>query len=236
MKLSVDTTYRSKEKELMDDLQMDGELLYDTLDKIAEINKLLGGNKVVLSGLDFLLKNSNNKTPITIVDLGCGNGAMLRTLAVYARKKKLKFTLIGIDANAHTLAYAETLSQDFEEIQYKNIDVFSKEFDALSFDIVVATLFMHHFDEQEILSLVQQSSTKATIGVVINDLHRHWMSYYLFKVFSLFFGNKMTRHDGAISILRGFKKDELATLAKQINNTSFIRWKWAFRYQWIIQN
>ncbi len=236
MKLRIHTAYRSKEKELMDDLQLDGALLYDTLDKIAGINKLLGGNKVVLSGIDFLLKDSNSKAPITIVDLGCGNGAMLRTLAMYARKKKLKFQLIGIDANVHTLEYAESLSQDFDEIQYKNIDVFSKEFDTISYDIVVATLFMHHFDEREILSLVQQSSAKTTIGVVINDLHRHWLSYYLFKVFSLFFGNKMTRHDGAISILRGFKKEELVKLAKHINYTSFIKWKWAFRYQWIIQN
>ncbi len=236
MRMGVDTTYRSSEKELMDDLHMDGSLLYDTLDKIAGINKVLGGNGVVLSGVKVLLEKTDKDTPITIIDLGCGSGAMLRTLAHYARKKKRRFQLIGIDANAHTLAYAEKLSSEYEEIHYKNIDVFSKEFDAISYDIATATLFVHHFEETEIFSLVKQLSSKASIGVVINDLHRHWLSYYLFRIFAFFYGNKMTRHDGAISILRGFKKEELVSMANQLQAKSIIKWKWAFRFQWIIQN
>ena len=103
MSFGVDTTYRSNEKELMDDLSFDGDILYDTLDKIAIINKVLGGNKVVLDGIDFLLQNSDQTDPITIVDLGCGNGAMLRALAIYARKNKRSVRLIGIDANPFTL-------------------------------------------------------------------------------------------------------------------------------------
>jgi len=49
----VDTTHRSKEVEIMDDLDMSGELLIDTLDRIAQINRWLGGNKLTLSGLGF---------------------------------------------------------------------------------------------------------------------------------------------------------------------------------------
>lgn len=235
MKFGVDTTYRSQEIELMDDLNIGGALLYDTVDKIARINRLLGGQRAQIKGVDRLLKNIDTNQQIRIVDLGCGNGAMLRALALYGRKNKLKLDLLGLDANGHTVAYAEKLSIDFNEISYQKVDVFSNDFDTITYDIAIATLFIHHFNDGEISSLVQQLSAKANYGVIINDLHRHQLAYYLFGLFSLFYGNKMTRHDGAISILRGFKKQELVALAKHIDERSQISWKWAFRYQWFIK-
>jgi hypothetical protein len=46
----------------------------------------------------------------------------------------------------------------------------------------------------------------------------------------------MSREDGLVSILRGFKKDELIRFSEKLNLTNYkIQWKWAFRYQWIIR-
>jgi 2-polyprenyl-3-methyl-5-hydroxy-6-metoxy-1,4-benzoquinol methylase len=59
---------------------MEGEILRDALDKIASINKLLGGNKVTLDGVRSLLKGVDKTRTISILDVGCGNGDMLRAL------------------------------------------------------------------------------------------------------------------------------------------------------------
>ena len=229
----VNTKYRSNEEEIMDDLDMEGDLLIDTLDKIASINKWLGGNKLTLQGVDKLIK-SHTKSEITIVDLGCGNGDMLRELADIGRIKKLKLKLIGIDANQATIDYAVMLSSKYSNIRYVKLDVLSDEFNKINYDIALSTLFLHHFKNDVALDLMQSLVAKARIGVIVNDLHRHALAYYLFKFITLFINNRMVKTDGLISILRGFKRKDLEQFAMHIKSISYIKWKWAFRYQWII--
>jgi hypothetical protein len=75
------------------------------------------------------------------------------------------------------------------------------------------------------------------VGIVINDLHRSAVAYRLFQALCFVFQlNDMSREDGLVSILRGFKKAELEQYSKKLQLKKYtIQWKWAFRYQWIIQ-
>ena len=103
---------------------MEGTLLRDTLDKLGTINKWLGGNRVTLNGITSLLKGKPKTQTYRIVDLGCGHGDMLRLVAQLGRKKGYTFQLVGIDANADTIAYAKALSVDYPEISYRKEDIF----------------------------------------------------------------------------------------------------------------
>jgi len=232
----VDTTYRSTAPEIMDDFTMEGDILRDALDKIASINKLLGGNKVTLQGVEALLKAGKPQQNITILDVGCGNGDMLRTLADYATKKNFNFKLYGMDANAFTIKHAQNLSTAYKNIEYHCEDIFEEQLPLEGFDIILCTLTLHHFKDPEMLKLLSLFHQKARLGLVINDLHRSKLAYYLFTALCYVFGlNDMSREDGLVSILRGFKKADLQRYSKQLQFKKFsIRWKWAFRYQWII--
>jgi 2-polyprenyl-3-methyl-5-hydroxy-6-metoxy-1,4-benzoquinol methylase len=232
----LNTKYRTDEPETMDDFAMEGEILRDALDKIAKINQLLGGNQLTLRGVQELIKNISKTTTITIVDVGCGNGDMLRTLADYGLKKDLNFQLIGIDANNFTVNHAQQLSQNYPNIRYQCEDIFDKSFGELKYDIVLCTLTLHHFKDNEIIQLLNVFNANSNIGIVINDLHRSVIAYRLFQALCLVFRlNKMSREDGLISILRGFKKVELVHFSEKLNFSNYkIQWKWAFRYQWII--
>jgi 2-polyprenyl-3-methyl-5-hydroxy-6-metoxy-1,4-benzoquinol methylase len=232
----VDTSQRSNAPEVMDDFSMEGEVLRDALDKIAGINRLLGGNKVTLEGVKQLLSNDNAQKPIRILDVGCGNGDMLRTLAGFARKKHLTFQLTGIDANAFTISHARQLSEGYENIDFICADIFEEILLEKEYDLILCTLTLHHFKDEEILRLLKGFKEKARLGIVINDLQRSALPYYLFIALCFVFRlNSMSKADGLVSILRGFKKEDLQAYSDQLNfkNTS-IRWKWAFRYQWII--
>lgn len=235
MNLLINTKYRSNQIELMDDFTISGELLWKTLDQIAKINRWLGGNSITLNGLKKIVKNESKNKTVTIIDLGCGNGDMLRAVANYGRKEGYNFNLIGIDANEYTVNYAKKKSQNYTEISYLQQDVFSDKFKNLDYDIVLSTLFLHHFTENEIIDLLTSVLKKAKLGVIINDLHRHSMAYYLFKLLSLTIQNPMVKQDGLISILRGFKRVDLEQVSKILNVDSTIKWKWAFRYQWILK-
>ena len=236
--MAINTTTRSQEPELMDDFSMEGEVLRDALDKIASINQILGGNKLTLQGVKSLIVKVTTSQSIKIVDIGCGNGDMLRTLADYGIKNQLSFNLLGIDANAFTIKHAESLSQNYPNISYLCEDVFSEDFKNVPYDIVLCTLTLHHFKDDEILQLMSVLQKNATIGIVVNDLQRSAISYRLFQALCFVFGlNAMSREDGLVSILRGFKRNELASFSKKLQFKNYtIQWKWAFRYQWIISN
>lgn len=234
--MSLNTKYRTQEAEIMDDFSLQGNELTAALDQIARINQFLGGNNLTLNGVKKLLKKAETTKTITIADIGCGNGDMLRMLSNYGQKNNINFKLIGVDANAFTINYAKTLSNSYPNIEYKCIDIFSEDFEALQYDILLCTLTLHHFSNEQILNIITIFNKNAAIGVVINDLHRSKLAYRLFEVIcSVFNLERMSREDGLVSILRGFKKNELEEFSKKLSLKNYtIRWKWAFRYQWII--
>lgn len=236
--MRIDTTHRTEESEMMDDFSLAGEELRAALDKIAGINKLLGGNSMTLHGVKKLLSQVNTSETITITDIGCGNGDMLRLLADFGCQHNLKFNLIGIDANAYTIAYARKLSATIPNISYICTDVFETDFSSHVGDIALLTLTLHHFTNEQILKLLFLLKENTRMGIVVNDLQRSKLSYLLFQTICFIFRfNTMTRADGLVSILRGFKKGELEDFSNKLNLKSYtIRWKWAFRYQWIISN
>ena len=235
MNFLVDTSHRSLEMEIMDDFTIEGALFRDTLDKLEIINRFLGGNSVTINGLKNLLKNQSKNKTITIVDLGCGNGDILRDVAKFGRKNNYSFNLIGIDANLAAIEYAKELSKEYSELSFKTIDILSEDFKKQSYDVVLCTLFLHHFKNEEIISFLKTTTDKATIGVVVNDLHRHKLAYYLFKLIGFFIKNKMVRQDGLTSVLRAFKRKDLENIAKEMKVHFSIQWKWAFRYLWILK-
>lgn len=233
----LNTKYRSDESEIMDDFTLEGEILRDALDKIAKINQFLGGNQLTLRGVQGLIQNHSKTNEITIVDVGCGNGDMLRTLADYGAKNNFSFRLIGVDANDFTINHATQLSKEYSNISYQCQDIFEENFKQLKYDIVLCTLTLHHFKDAEISQLVTIFNANSTIGIVINDLQRSAFAYRLFQLVCFLFKlNSMSRKDGLVSILRGFKKQELIDFSKKLKLNNYkIQWKWAFRYQWIIE-
>ncbi len=229
-------TSRSTAIEIMDDLQCSGEVVDQTLRELEIINRLLGGNQVTINGVSRLLKNSTTKEVIKVADLGCGGGDILKLVANWGRKNNRPLHLTGIDANPNIIDYAAKHSRDYPEINYKAVNIFSDEFKKESNDIVLATLFTHHFTNEELIHLLQQLKKQTLIGIVINDLHRHWFAYYSIKwLTQLFSRSAMVKIDAPLSVLRGFKKQELVDILKQARIDNYtLQWKWAFRWELII--
>jgi len=195
----------------------------------------LGGNAMTVKSLKKVLKNHPKEQELTIADIGCGHGDILRDVAKFGRKNGYKMKLIGMDANPTAIAYAKKLSTEFSELSFITEDIFSKEFKERTFDVVLATLFLHHFKEDPLVSFLENTLKQTKIAIVVNDLHRHTLAYYLFMLLSVFIKNKMIIEDGLTSVLRGFKRKDLVKISKRIQVKSQISWKWAFRFQWIIQ-
>jgi len=235
MDFFISTKNRTDKEELMDDFSIGGALLRDTLDKLENINRWLGGNIVTVNSVKKILKEHPKEHPLTLVDIGCGHGDILRDIATFGRKNGYKMTLLGIDANPTAIEYASELSEAYPEIRFETEDIFSKEFKNRKFDVVVATLFLHHFKEAQLVPFIENTLKQTKIGIVVNDLHRHKLAYYLFLFLSLFIKNKMIIEDGLTSVLRGFKRKDLVQISQKLAVKPQVCWKWAFRFQWILK-
>jgi 2-polyprenyl-3-methyl-5-hydroxy-6-metoxy-1,4-benzoquinol methylase len=234
-----DFSKRSDGIEIMDDLNCSGDVVAQTLVELEFINKWLGGNDVTLSGLKLLSLTFPEKKDgerLKIVDLGCGGGDMLKLLSRHFRKKKQPVQLIGVDANPNIIAYAWVNSSDCLDITYETLDILSNDFKFKRYDIVFATLFFHHFTSAQLIEIFTSLKKQTRVGIVINDLHRHWLAYYSIKFLtSLFSKSSMVRNDAPLSVMRGFSKNELKEILYHAGIDKYsLEWKWAFRWQLVI--
>jgi len=234
--MAVDFSNRSATIEIMDDLACDGEVVIQTLRELDIINQWLGGNAVTIDALKNSWKTTPKEQVISIADLGCGSGEMMRLISRLAEKENRKVKLTGFDANPHIIEYARNHSKHFSNISFETSNVFSKDFKDQKFDFVLATLFMHHFNENELVGLFSSLKKQTGSAIIINDIHRHPLAYYSIKwLTQLFSRSAMVRFDAPLSVLRAFRKYELSDVMKKAGIKNYrMNWKWAFRWQLII--
>lgn len=227
---------RCDQSEIMDNLEFSGKEMDQALKELETINKWLGGNAVTLAGLSRLRKSMPDNRTISIADLGCGGGDMLKIIADWGRRHHIALELTGIDANEYIVEYARKQTSAYPEIKYLTANVFDPEFQKQQFDIITCTLFTHHFTTAQLLDLLRSWTESARIGVVINDLHRHWLAYYsIVAITRLFSRSFMVKNDGPISVLRAFQRHDIKMLLSRLNVERFqLQWRWAFRWMLVI--
>lgn len=220
----------------MDDLNCQGEVVHQTLRELHIINTWLGGNAITLSGLASVVNRQDPNQELLVADIGCGGGDLLIRMAEWARKANRKLRLIGFDANPHIVAYAQVQTRAYPEIEIREANIFSDEFRQQQFDVITATLVLHHFREGELVTLLKQFQSQTRVGIVINDLHRHPLAYYsILLLTKLFSRSAMVQFDAPLSVARAFSKAEWVALLRASGITKYtLRWRWAFRWQLLI--
>ncbi len=238
MSLFVELSRRSVDAEIMDDLSCAGPIVDQTLRELDIINRWLGGNQITLDGIERIVRNlaSKQSGPISIADLGCGSGELLRRMAEAGRRQRIPLRLVGIDANPNIVEFASNHCRDYPEITFQAINVWSPEFANQRFDILTGTLFFHHFDDEALGVLLKQLSSQAGHAILINDIHRHWLAYYSIRFLTrLFSKSSMVRFDAPLSVRRAFNRNDWRRIIARAGIDAYLlSWKWAFRWKIII--
>ncbi|HMG89888.1 MAG TPA: methyltransferase domain-containing protein [Chryseolinea sp.] len=232
----IDFSRRSGDAEIMDDLEYAGEMMDRTLGELEVINRWLGGNRVTINGISKLLEGTSHNDLLRVVDLGCGRGDMLILIDGWSKRYNLKLELLGIDANHYVINAARKRLSEFPHIQLQSINILSPDFQKEKFDIVIGTLFYHHFTDEQLIAFFSKLKKQAEIGFLINDIHRHSLAYYSIKLLTVLFSrSSMVKYDAPLSVLRAFSRSELSNILRSAGIENFtIKWKWAFRWQVIV--
>lgn len=208
---------RSYKLERMDTGDYTPEEYERCLSELVFVNRFLGDafalKKTLLREIE-----KNDLQSFSVLDVGAGSGEMLRTIAEFARKKKRKSNLCGLELNKRSASAILEESKNYAEIFAVRGDAFRLPFADDAFDYAVCTLFTHHFTDESVVKILREMARVSKRKIFVVDLHRHQAAYALYKVFCAAFGiSDFVRGDGSLSILRAFKVAELEKLAREAN-------------------
>lgn len=225
---------RSYEKERMDAPDLHPSEFHNNLKEIVLINRYLGGASVTVQGINALVK-AHDLQDLHITDIGSGAGDIFPYLDKKLHQYSPHFTAVDIQSEAQT--YLEKHYPAYKDKVDWIIDDYNRVFEKENAtDIVTASLFCHHLNDEELVDFLRGAVRYARVGVVINDLHRHPFAYHSIRLLTKWFSNSaFTKHDAPLSVRRGFTASEWSEYlsAAEITNAS-ITWKWAFRHLVVI--
>ncbi|MBK7380260.1 MAG: methyltransferase domain-containing protein [Ignavibacteriales bacterium] len=214
-------------KEIMDDFSIRDERIDFALAELNLINKFLGGNSTTGFGVKLLSNNNHSNHKLSILDVGAGSSEVLQN------KINHDADVYSLDLNFRVCEYLKEKSID-SNVLYGNALHFP--FKEKSIDIVHLSLFLHHFTEPEINSILTMSIKICKAGIVINDLRRSWFAYFGISLLTkLFSKSEMVKNDGPLSVKRGFTKNELLNILSRSGITNYKIYRtWAFRWLVVI--
>ena len=204
---------RSDELENIDKGSYTEEEYEGCLVELRRINRWLGDagalRRSVLAEID-----RDGAREFSVLDVGAGSGELLRVLARWARGAGRRARLVGLELNARASRGILEESREFSEISAVRGDALRLPFADGAFDYCMCSLFAHHFRDETLVAVLREMVRVARRRVYVIDLHRHPVAYYFYKtVGPVFLRNRLTREDGALSILRAFTPSELKSLA-----------------------
>ena len=195
---------------------------------IAWVNRQLGGARALLRGIDPFLATAAAGSTVEILDVGTGGGDLAAAMVNHGRSRGLRVQVTAVDRDAAAVGCAARAPAGVHIVR---ADAFSLPFPRLSFDLVTASLFLHHFRHPEAVALLAAFRRLARRAVVINDLRRHCLPWaFIAMVARATRRSPMFVHDAALSVLRGFTAAELRSIARDAGAPqSAVTPTWPFR-------
>jgi ubiquinone/menaquinone biosynthesis C-methylase UbiE len=171
-----------------------------SLNDLVRINRLLGGHSVLRKTMELV---AGPEESFTFLDVGAASGDMGASLR-----------------SAYPGALVTSFDYKFDHLATASEprvcgDAFQMPFGPRSFDFVHCSLFLHHFGNAGVVKLLSNFAEVARRAVVVTDLERHPLAYYFLPLTKWIFGwDRITLHDGPISVEAAFHADELRNLAR----------------------
>jgi 2-polyprenyl-3-methyl-5-hydroxy-6-metoxy-1,4-benzoquinol methylase len=193
---------RALEEEQMDDPALPAAGYQAVLADLGRVNRWTFAARPTLG---FLARATRGAKAFTLLDVGYGEGGMLRAIAQWARKRGIDARLTGVDLNPKSEAAARARTPQGVAIDWRTGDYQ----DLGRFDFVVSSLVAHHMSAAQLSGFLRWMEDHAERGWLVNDLHRHRLAYTGYPLLARLLGvHRIVREDGHLSIARAFRPAE----------------------------
>jgi 2-polyprenyl-3-methyl-5-hydroxy-6-metoxy-1,4-benzoquinol methylase len=201
---------RSREEEQMDAPDLDPAVYERVLHDLARVNRV---TFTAWPTIAFLNRAIGESKSFRLIDVGFGDGDVLRAVARWARKRGVAADLVGVDLNEKSVKAARDATPADMAIDYRAGDYADQ---AGPWDFVVSSQVTHHMTDPQLLAFLRYMESEARMGWLICDLHRLAFSYWGFPLLArLLMVHRVVREDGQLSIARSFRKDDWEVYLQQ---------------------
>lgn len=227
-----DLDHRDRQPELMDQPGLDVAVHRYALASMGRVNRISFTARVIWRGLADLLDLSSTRR-YRVLDIACGGGDLALRLNHIARRRGIALQADGCDVSPTSVAFASDAARrnGIAGARFFQLDALR---DALppDYDVLMCTLFLHHLEETDVVSLLNRMAASARRAVLVDDLVRTRFGYVL----AWAGGRLLTRSpiihtDGPLSVRAAFGLDEFRGLAARAGLEPFtIRRHWPQRF------
>lgn len=213
-------------REYLDDAeQMDALVVRRSLGDVARANALFGGTRAVIAELRRALRRAPAGRPLTVLDVGTGRGDIPAAATAWWHRRGVHLETIGIEQSEMLarIASEQTIAVSADALQLPLAD--------RSVDIAMCSQVLHHFERADAMAVLREMHRVARLRVIVSDLHRSWFAAagIWLASFPLVF-HPVSRHDGVLSVLRGFTRRELGELVERaVGQQADVRYRLGFR-------
>lgn len=200
----IDLTHRSLAEEQMDAPDLSPATYDAVLADLARVNRWTLAARPTTGFLDRLAKRGDR---LRILDVGFGQGDMLRRIAGWGARKDVALDLVGIDLNPRSAPAAAAATSDSMNIDYRTGDY--ADLTGERWDVILSSLVAHHMSHAQLIAFLRFMETNAVRGWLINDLHRHRFAHAGYPLLARILGtHRIVREDGTLSIARAYRPAE----------------------------
>lgn len=197
---------RIRGEEILDRPDIDPRVVRRSIADVAKANALFGGVRAALAELDDAAASLPRHS--SLLDVGTGIGDIPKAAAAHLKDRGITLTTFGLDA-----------AEELADVSRKNVDApvcadaLRIPFGDRSVDVVLCSQFLHHMVPDDAVMLIREMNRVARVRVIISDLRRSWIAAggLWIASFPLRF-HPVSRHDGVVSVMRGFTRTELRDL------------------------
>jgi SAM-dependent methyltransferase len=215
--------------------RMDVEAVSDTdlarcLRDLERVNVASLGHRPTLAWLDRVARG---RSRISVLDVGSGGGDMLRRIWRWGRRRGIATELTGLDVNPAVTQAATARTPAEMAIRFETADIFDYP-RARAHDVILSALFAHPLDDAAVPRFLRWMEDRAAIGWMVNDLHRHPVPYHGLRLaFAALPVHRFVRHDGPVSVQRGFSRADLLRSAEAADlGSGEVELTWWFPFRW----
>ena len=207
--------------------------LCGSLSDIRRVNRFLGGTGSIVKTFSRMVEDARRrgeiKDRITLLDVAAGSADVPAALVEWGKSRGIGIKVTAVDVNEYVVRHAREWTDGKGAFDFVAADALALPFKERSFDFVLCSLTLHHFREDEARGLLLGIARTARVGYLVDDLRRHLVPFFLiYLITRLLTGNRLTRCDGPLSVLKAYTREELSRLARSAGLSDFrtLRHRW----------
>lgn len=225
---------RQLQPELMDQPGLDAEAHRHALAGLARVNWWSRSAAIFWPQLERLAKSKAG--PVRVLDIACGGGDVTVALARRAATAGLQVSFVGVDMSETALDVARDRAREARvEIDFRTLNVLEQELPT-DCDAVICSLFLHHLDAEDAVSLLRRMSEATRQVVLVNDLIRSPIGYWLAVLGTRLLTRSHIVHvDGPLSVAGAFTLGEVCEMADRAGLSGVAlqtHWPWRYLMSW----